>query len=49
VQIVDLGAETARVTGLPAGMRVVTLGVHRLDADMTIRVIEEDRRVAVRP
>jgi RND family efflux transporter MFP subunit len=49
VQIVDLSTETARVTGLQTGMRVVTLGVHRLDAGMAIRVIEEDRKVAVSP
>ncbi|MGL4438866.1 MAG: efflux RND transporter periplasmic adaptor subunit [Bosea sp. (in: a-proteobacteria)] len=49
VTIVDLGPETTRVTGLQDGMRVVTLGVHRLDANMVIRVIEDDRTMAARP
>ncbi|MBX9760399.1 MAG: efflux RND transporter periplasmic adaptor subunit [Beijerinckiaceae bacterium] len=46
VRIVDLGAEVTRVTGLEDGMHVVTLGVHRLDSGMRIRVIGNAREAA---
>ncbi len=36
-----LGAERVTLRGLAAGDLVVTLGVHRLDEALPIRVVEE--------
>jgi membrane fusion protein, multidrug efflux system len=41
VSIVKLGAEQSLVTGVKDGDRIVTLGVHRLDADLPIRIVED--------
>jgi membrane fusion protein, multidrug efflux system len=40
VTLVKLGAEKADVTGLATGDRIVTLGVHRLDETLPLRVVE---------
>lgn len=40
VAIERLGAETADVSGLAVGDRIVTLGVHRLDEGLRVRVVE---------
>jgi RND family efflux transporter MFP subunit len=40
VRVDRLGAETADIGGLSAGDRIVTLGVHRLDEGVRIRVVE---------
>ena len=40
VGVERLGGETADVTGLLAGELIVTLGVHRLDEGMRVRVVE---------
>ncbi len=40
VRVTRLGGETADVSGLKAGDRIVTLGVHRLDAGLRVRVVE---------
>jgi membrane fusion protein, multidrug efflux system len=41
VRIVRLGTDTTRVRGLADGSRVITLGVHRVDETLAIRVIED--------
>lgn len=41
VTVVSLGSETARVDGLADGAQVITLGVHRIDETLPIRVIED--------
>ena len=41
VQIVRLGTDTTQVRGLADGSRVITLGVHRVDESLAIRVIED--------
>lgn len=40
VSIDRLGAETADVSGLAPGDRIVTLGVHRLDEGARVRIVE---------
>jgi hypothetical protein len=40
VTLERLGAETVQLRGLPEGAQVVTLGVHRLDEGLPIRVVE---------
>ncbi len=40
VRVTRLGGETADVSGLTAGDRIVTLGVHRLDEGLRVRVVE---------
>ncbi len=40
VTVERLGGETADVTGLQAGELIVTLGVHRLDEGIRVRVVE---------
>lgn len=41
VRIVRLGTDTTRIRGLAEGSRVITLGVHRVDETLAIRVIED--------
>lgn len=43
VSVVRLGAVTADVRGLAVGDRIVTLGVHRLDEGVRVRVVEGPR------
>lgn len=40
VTVESIGAEVVWLTGVPDGAAVVTLGVHRLDAGLTVRVVE---------
>ena len=46
VNLIELGSETARIDGLSSGDQIVTLGIHRLDAALPIRVIEEMSAIA---
>lgn len=46
VRVLSFGRERALVSGLSAGEQVVTLGVHMLDEDKPVRVV--DRRTALR-
>ncbi|MCW2241216.1 efflux RND transporter periplasmic adaptor subunit [Azospirillum canadense] len=46
VSIHRLGSDSADVSGLSAGDRVVTLGVHRLDEGVRVRVVEGPRAMA---
>lgn len=46
VYLVELSSETARIKGLSSGDQIVTLGIHRLDPALPIRVIEEMNVVA---
>jgi RND family efflux transporter MFP subunit len=41
VEVIRLGADEVVVKGLADGARVVTLGVHRLDEALPVRVVEE--------
>ena len=36
-----MGTDTTRVRGLADGSKVITLGVHRVDETLAIRVIED--------
>ncbi len=49
VSLDALGAKTARIRDIPEGSRIVTLGVHRLDEGMPIRVIEDVRVSGLEP
>jgi membrane fusion protein, multidrug efflux system len=49
VTIVTLGAERSIVTGVMDGDRIVTLGVHRIDADLPIRVVEDVKPAGMTP
>jgi RND family efflux transporter MFP subunit len=49
VSLVSLGAVTATVHGLADGDLIVTLGVHRLDATLPIRVVEQTASAWVAP
>jgi membrane fusion protein, multidrug efflux system len=49
VSILQLGAERTVLSGLNDGDRIVTLGVHRLDEGLTVRVIEDVSLATVRP
>jgi hypothetical protein len=39
--VIRLGADEVVLAGLAEGARVVTLGVHRLDEGLSVRVLEE--------
>lgn len=49
VTIHSTGARTMRVSGLDDGARVITLGVHRIDEGLTLRVVEETRIAEAAP
>ena len=46
VRVTRLGSETADVSGLTAGDRIVTLGVHRIDEELRVRIVEGPARAA---
>jgi membrane fusion protein, multidrug efflux system len=46
VSVVSLGAQRSTVTGIMDGDRIVTLGVHRLDEGIIVRVVEDSTRPA---
>lgn len=49
VAVERLGGETSDVQGLQAGDRIISLGVHRLDGGMTVRVVEGDQGKRLSP
>jgi RND family efflux transporter MFP subunit len=49
VTILATGARTMRVSGLDDGARVITLGVHRIDEGLPLRVVEDTRIAEATP
>jgi RND family efflux transporter MFP subunit len=46
VRVTRLGSETADVSGLSEGDRIVTLGVHRIDEGLRVRIVEGPAQAA---